>query len=197
MKSSVFVSLLLFAFLTPVVNANPLSVLPNVRNKAQTLSGANNLKQILLTITLYAQENDGKLPVDAGAAGLDILREYGSLPGTLFLLPGDRSAVAATGKLTEKNTSIAYLGSAISRLDTLRNPAVIPLLLEKPGHRAAIILVGFADGHVETLSQDSGNCEEAIAHLRKAASNQEDPLWGKLSAAAKAIDKTEENRAKN
>ena len=125
-----FTALMGFACM-PLMAAGPMSILGKVQRKGQEQAVANNLKQLATMLIMYAGDHNNRLPAAAGAAGLAELRPYGA-SDKLLIVPYDYVSKAANGdKLTEANTSYAYLGNAVGELSKIRKPSVIPLIIRK------------------------------------------------------------------
>ena len=112
---------------TAIMAGMLLPALAQAKNSAQTVSCANNLKQVCLAARLYADEHNNRLP-----SGLDEYEQYLAGAEVLVCPSQDRSG-GPTYKLAKR-------GGVISE-----QTASTTVLIECPVHGNK----GFVDGHVE------------------------------------------------
>jgi prepilin-type processing-associated H-X9-DG protein len=146
-----------FVLLLPVWAAMMLPALARAKSKAQTVRCMNNAKQLCLGVIMYADANASQLP--RVNAWCDAITNYTRSEEVFKCPAGDqtrRSHYAFNARLQGV------------RLDGIQLPAVTVLLFEtdggwnlgggpelllrKPRHSNAVI-VGFADGHVESVTR--------------------------------------------
>lgn len=183
-----FTALMGFACM-PLMAAGPMSILGKVQRKGQEQAVANNLKQLATMLIMYAGDHNNRLPAAAGAAGLAELRSYG-VNDKLLIVPYDYVSKAANGdKLTEANTSYAYLGNAVGELSKIRKPSVIPLIIEKTSLKeGGDVQIAFCDGHVAQKKFGPTTVAGVVKTLMKESGIEKDPVWQKLAEAAAALD---------
>ena len=183
-----FTALMGFACM-PLMAAGPMSILGKVQRKGQEQAVANNLKQLATMLIMYAGDHNNRLPAAAGAAGLAELRPYGA-SDKLLIVPYDYVSKAANGdKLTEANTSYAYLGNAVGELSKIRKPSVIPLIIEKTSLKeGGDVQIAFCDGHVALKKFGPTTVAGVVKTLMKESGSEKDPVWQKLIEAAAALD---------
>jgi len=185
MLKKVFIAVLLSLF-AAVSYAEPSTVLGKVLQRGRATEEAGNLGQIGISLMSYAEDHNA-FPEKAGAAGLDQL----NLPKKIFIATADPYATQADGALTEKNTSYLYLGNIIGSPRASRNLSALPLVVEKPNVRDnKNYLVLYADGHIGTVKSNAANAVGIMTALKENAGDaQSDPLWPKLTEAARNFDK--------
>ncbi len=169
--------------------AAPLSLPGRALLQAETAQSLNNLRQ-LGSSAAVCRDSDGELPGENGAAGLQKLRESGYLSPQLLIAAYDKTSKAAAGseKISEANTSYAYLGGAAGSDGNVKN---VPLFLEKPQLRPDDkISVCHTDGSVETIPLAERTCRAAVEELRKKSGAADHPVWNRLKEAADAIDRS-------
>ena len=183
-----FTALMGFACM-PLMAAGPMSILGKVQRKGQEQAVANNLKQLTVMLLMYAGDHEDRFPAAAGAAGLAELRPYG-VSDKLLIVPYDYVSKAANGdKLTEANTSYAYLGNAVGELNKIRKPSVIPLIIEKTSLKeGGDVQIAFCDGHVALKKFGPTTVAGVVKTLMKESGSEKDPVWQKLIEAAAALD---------
>ncbi len=118
--------------------------------KASILEGESPyvMKQILVALCLYAEENGGQFPPENGVVGLRrLIRPEGLDPANLTWFP-QYPAATDPADIREENTSYYYLGG-YSR----ESPANTIILIEKPFPHKKRTRVGLADGRVTTLEE--------------------------------------------
>lgn len=186
--------ILLFAALMgtacmPLAAAGPMSVLGKVQRKGQEQAVTNNLKQLMALLLVYAGDHDDRLPAAAGAAGLAELRSYGA-NDKLLIVPYDYVSKAAGGdRLTEANTSYAYLGNAVGELNKVRKPSTVPVIIEKTSLKeGGDVQIAFCDGHVALKKFGPTTVAGVVKALMKESGSENDPVWRKLIETAAAFD---------
>lgn len=103
----------------------------------------NNLKQILLAIHMYSQENKGQYPDKRGAEGFEMLRAGGYLKNVNICTCPSTNTVAKDGdKLTEENVDYVYIGGYNERTS-----CDISIVYDKPANHCKYGNILFADGH--------------------------------------------------
>jgi prepilin-type processing-associated H-X9-DG protein len=147
----------LFVLMVPIYAAMLLPALSRAKAKAQSISCVNNVKQLSLGVMMYATDHGDVCP--ASNRWCDAIGPYvGS--GKPFVCPagaaGSRSHYAFNQKLGGRSTS------------KIANPAQTVMIFEADGgwnasggrelmvrhpRHVTLVVVGFADGHVEQLSK--------------------------------------------
>ena len=183
-----FTALMGFACM-PLMAAGPMSILGKVQRKGQEQAVTNNLKQLTVMLLMYAGDHEDRFPAAAGAAGLAELRPYG-VSDKLLIVPYDYVSKAANGdKLTEANTSYAYLGNAIGELKKVRKPSADPVINEKTSLKeGGDVQIAFCDGHVALKKFGPTTVAGVVKTLMKESGSEKDPVWQKLIEAAAALD---------
>jgi len=146
----------LFLLTGMVLAGMMLPALTRAKQRAQTIACVNNVKQLNLALIMYANDNSNQFP--SAGNWCDAVQPYGGSPGVFLCPAGDAS----------KRCHYAFN----ARLDgaeikAIRNPAKTVLVFEtdggwnvsgseelarKPWRHGRILVVGFADGHVEQVS---------------------------------------------
>jgi hypothetical protein len=110
----------------------------------------SNVKQMLLGLYMYAEDYGGFLPAD-----LNAIRPYLG-HDKILLCPGVKKHRGRHG------CDYVYYGAGLKRPD-LTTPAQTVLVADKPGNHPAVIVVGFADGHVVRNTVTPGASLEQVA----------------------------------
>jgi len=143
----------IFLLMLPVFAALLLPALAQAKQKAQTFNCLNNIKQLSIAMKMYAADNKDQYP--AATNWCVALQSYAGSTSA-FHCPADvsgsrcsyafnaRLAGAEDGK-AEPNTVMIFEASGGWNLSG--GPE---LLLAKPRH-GRVVVVGFADGHVEQV----------------------------------------------
>lgn len=126
-----------------------LPALNQAREKARRISCVNNVKQIMLGLTMYANDHDSRFPADNGAAGLNTLVKDDYLTDFACYICPSATDDKGSGNLTEDTCSYIYLGG--TDLAKEQAPSKLPVVFDKPGNHRKGVSVGFADGHVEQI----------------------------------------------
>ena len=126
-----------------------LPALNQAREKARRISCVNNVKQIMLGLTMYANDHDSRFPADNGAAGLNTLVKDDYLTDFACYICPSATDDKGSGNLTEDTCSYIYLGG--TDLAKEQAPSKLPVVFDKPGNHRKGVRVGFADGHVEQI----------------------------------------------
>jgi len=144
-----------FVLMIPIFAALLLPALAQANQKAQAINCVNNVRQISTAMRLYAAVNKDRYP--AAAFWCDTLRSYVGTTNT-FRCPGDLSGglcsyafnIQVGGMETGKvNPETVVIFEAISGWNLSGGQE---LLLAKPRH-GHLIVVGFADGHIEQVRE--------------------------------------------
>jgi|GEM_PF-4315848 hypothetical protein len=163
------------------------TLIPKFQEKNNRLTSAAQLRSISLALRQYAADYSNAVPELPGAAGLSRLTSGGYLADPrLFLAPADRVSLKNPDRfLTEENTTYAYAGAGLSVSD---GESDYPMLFEKPWLMKPPYYVVLFSGEVISGGNmpDVANCEEFIRHL---AGDQSNPVWEKILANARAIDR--------
>jgi prepilin-type processing-associated H-X9-DG protein len=142
-----------FILMIPVFAAMLLPALARADQKAQAINCVNNVKQLTLAVRLYAADNKDHYP--AATFWCDSLRPYVGTTNT-FHCPKDFSEglcsyafnVQAGGVETGKiSPETVVIFEAASGWNLSGGPG---LILANPRH-GRMLVVGFADGHVEQV----------------------------------------------
>ena len=168
---------------TAVLAGMLLPALNNAREKARRISCANNLKQIGLSLKMYALDNKDKFPQGDNTAGFNELIKKDYLRDTRIYKCPSASFAPAKDKLTENNSSYIYFGGFSEGVN-----ADTPLVFEKPGNHKGYVNVLFADGHVKGhIVPNYTNCEMLLNYLHQ-IHRYTPELFDKLMKKAKKID---------
>jgi prepilin-type processing-associated H-X9-DG protein len=185
--SSVMPSVLQFAKLFPALG--------QARTKARRISCSSNLKQIGLSLKMYAMDHKDKYPAGNNAVGLGRLVSEGySTDLSVYICPNsktikaldkeaDSSITAITRELKEANSSYIYIGDFVEG-----DGADIPVAFDKFGNQKGFINILFQDGHVTGMPSNIKSCKKLIAHLAKSSKFKPEVLK-KLQEQAVQIDK--------
>jgi prepilin-type processing-associated H-X9-DG protein len=147
----------LFLLMVPVYAAMLLPALAKAKAKAQSIACANNVKQLALGVRMYATDNGDKCP-SANTWCDGILKYVGT--DKVFKCPGtsvtSRSHYAFNQKLdslpASKITNPARTVMIFESDSGWNAGGGQELMVRRPRH-AQRWIVGFADGHVEQLTQ--------------------------------------------
>lgn len=126
-----------------------LPALNQAREKARRISCVSNVKQVMLGLTMYANDHDSRFPADNGAAGLNTLVKDDYLTDFACYICPSATDDKGSGNLTEDTCSYIYLGG--TDLAKEQAPSKLPVVFDKPGNHRKGVSVGFADGHVEQI----------------------------------------------
>lgn len=152
---------LLVLGIVAVVAAMLLPAFPKAKSRASYISGLNNLKQIGIAAQIYAQENDGRLPMSFE----QMKNELGSERVTIE---------------PESGLPFVYLGNGLP-LEALQSNSVLAHSpIELKGRRAVL----FADGRVEQVNRT--RFEELTQRglvLLAAETHRSHPAQAELAAA--------------
>ena len=155
--AGICVSAFMLLFSIPITAAMLLPALARAKSKAQTIGCMNNVKQLSLGLMMYANANGDKFP-PADRWCDAILKDVGS--EKVFICPGaspdSRCHYAFNQKLG---------GFSIAKIRSPGRTVMIfesdggwnasggrELMTQRPRHARACV-VGFADGHVESLTE--------------------------------------------
>jgi prepilin-type processing-associated H-X9-DG protein len=139
--------------LLPVLAAMVLPALARAKDKAQSINCMNNVKQLSLAVRIYAGDHNDQLPPAAGWCDA-LLANVGS--PQVFCCPaepGSRCAYALNDKLGGKRLAevdpqtVMFFEAAGGW-----NQSGGPEAVLTPSRHRSVLLVGFADGHVEAVS---------------------------------------------
>jgi prepilin-type processing-associated H-X9-DG protein len=145
----------LFLLMLPIFAALTLPALAKAKEKAQSIVCMNNVKQLCLATIMYSNDHNDTLP--PAATWCDAIQpQVGS--GKVFQCPsgdqGSRSHFAFNARLAGLDLKkITSPGSTVLFFETSGgwNLSGGPeLMLKSPRHGGGI-MVGFADGHVESV----------------------------------------------
>lgn len=117
-----------------------LPALSKAKDKAQEVNCMNNMKQILIGLMLYSNDNDDRLPTDLGA-----IKDYVGRPQVMRcpMDPRGTDGVDRWEDFDPADCSYEYLTPGI-KMTEVENPArTVVLRCKYHGHE------GFLDGHVE------------------------------------------------
>ena len=127
--------------------------LGRAREAAREAAAVTNMRLIAVAVEMYSMEYDGRLPSDLGRTmpyGVTpkVLRDPRlGLPPMADPVPG--MSAEALAREVDAHSDYRYLGAGL-RLPSL-NPPRAPLLIAKKPDRRGAWIVGFADGHVESV----------------------------------------------
>ena len=142
----------LFLLLMPLWAAMVLPALAKAREKAQTISCVNNVKQLGLAVRMYSTDNNDRFP--SAANWCDAIQTYVGSPRP-FQCAADsslRCAFAYNRKLDGlKQEDIDPQTVLFFESSTGWNAAGGPELLSAHKHSRTRMVVGFADGSVQQL----------------------------------------------
>ena len=133
-----------------------LPALSRARMQAQNVGDASNLRQIGVSCMLYANDNHGHLPQSLGETS-----KYINNPRVYLRTDHADAAAAAIGlppdqlkDWIDQNSDWVYLGNG-QKISGMHNIAQTVLAYQKgdPGPNGWLAVL-FADGHVQTMSQD-------------------------------------------
>jgi len=147
----------LFVLMVPIYAAMLLPALARAKSKAQTINCLNNVKQLSLGVMMYANANGDRCP-PANTWCDAILKNVGSEKTFLCAAasPGNRCHYAFNQKLgglsTAKITNPARTVLIFESDGGWNSTGGRELMIRHPRHVRAW-MVGFADGHVEALTQ--------------------------------------------
>ena len=144
-----------FLLMVPFTAALFLPALAKAKQKAQNIACINNVKQLNLGVMMYASDNKDVFP--SGAKWCDTLMPYLKNENVYRCpqgKPGQRSHYAFNSRLAEHGTKeVQAPAETVLIFETDGGWNVAggrELLPVKPRHGGAYV-IGFADGHVETV----------------------------------------------
>ena len=132
----------------PVIAGMLLPALNAARERARVAQGLSHVKQITTAMFMYETDKN-TFPEENGIKGLQKLIDNGYLPIQVLYCPDAKAA--PDNKLTADCTFI-YIGGAFPDSKTIKTPSQIPVVFSKPGFYKKSVVVGFRDGHVESLN---------------------------------------------
>jgi len=150
------VSGFMLLFSVPVMAALLLPALARAKQRAQTISCMNNVRQLTLALVMYADANGGKLP-PAGAWCDAISAKVGS-PNVFKCLAAGQGGRCSYGFNQRLN------GFPVARINDRAQTVLVfeadggwnmsgaqDEILRQPRHARGVV-IGFADGHAELVS---------------------------------------------
>ena len=141
--------------LLPVFAAMLLPAFAQAKQKAQGIKCMNNVKQLSLAVRMYAADNKDQYP--SATNWCDALRSYAGTTET-FHCPADfsggRCSYAFNARLSGAEDGKVDPGTVVifEAAGNWNASGGRELLLAKPRHRH-LVVVGFADGHVEQVRE--------------------------------------------
>ncbi|MDD5664133.1 MAG: hypothetical protein PHT71_07740 [Victivallaceae bacterium] len=139
----------------------------------------------------YTVVNSEAFPNKPGVSGFELLIPRFLPDYNLLIADFDKvsSPVAVGEKLTEQNTSYAYVGAGLSNGKKFSNGRVeTPIAFEKPWLRDdGIVKVLYLGGQVESVRITAATCEDVVRYLRE-KNYPEDPYWERIIFNARTID---------
>jgi prepilin-type processing-associated H-X9-DG protein len=155
------VCLLLSLVMIPIMVGMLLPALAKAKGNAQTINCVNNVRQLCLATIMYADDHNDTLP--PGATWCDAIQtQVGSVK--VFQCPagaeGNRSHYAFNARLAGLDLKkITNAGTTVLFFETDGgwNLSGGPELMLKPSRHGGVSVVGFADGHVEQVSDSRLN----------------------------------------
>jgi len=145
---------LIAMFFVGMLVALLLPALANAKQKAQTIHCVNDVRQLSVAVQMYAADNKDTLP--PAETWCDGIRTLVGSPQVYrcILIPDQRCAYAFNSRLSGKETSEVNPQTVlIFESDTGWNASGGPELMIKSPRHAKAFLVGFADGHVEQVTE--------------------------------------------
>ena len=146
-----------FLLMIPIWAGMLLPALAKAKMKAQSINCVNNAKQLALGIMMYADDNNGQFP--APATWCDAIQKYLGSGKAFQCVSGDASKrchYAFNAKLdgleTKKITNPANT-VLVFEIEGGWNVSGGPELLPAKPRHGRIVVVGFADGHVEQVTE--------------------------------------------
>jgi prepilin-type processing-associated H-X9-DG protein len=151
----------IFMLFLPIMAAMLLPALARAKTKAQTVQCMNHVKQLNLALMMYATDNNNRFP--AGDKWCDAIRPYTGGSTAMYQCPGEPGGRCAFSL----NSSLAN-----QALSSGQSPARTVLVFgsgdgwnqsgaadtAKPHkHDGRMVIVGFADGHVQMVRLDQIN----------------------------------------
>ncbi|MDD3886988.1 MAG: NINE protein [Victivallaceae bacterium] len=121
-----------------------LPAIGTARGSARNIACVNNLKQIGLAITMYADDHDGQLPAAQGENGMEEMEDEldDIISENCFKCPENGEGC------------YVYIRPKSGKLSDITNPGATPIVYCLTHHSRSsmrLINVLFADGHVESI----------------------------------------------
>ena len=147
----------------PIGAALLLPALAKAKSRAQTVQCMNHVKQLAVSVMMYANDHDGRLP-DADHWCDQVQIYLSNTAKSVLLCPAgnqaDRCHYALNAKLS--GAELNRIGSPAQtvlfvEVDGGWNASGGPELLSKPPRHHGSRVVGFADGHVESVTPARSN----------------------------------------
>ena len=174
--SSVMPSIVQLTTLLPALNAS--------RTKARRIACTSKLKQIGLSLKMYAMDHKDKYPAGNNSVGLNkLIKEDYLTDPSMYVCPSSKTVKSSSKYLKEANSSYIYIGGF-----TEGDGADIPVAFDKFSRKRKFINILFQDGHVKGMPSKFKNCKELINYLAKDGRFKPEILK-KLQEKAKQIDK--------
>ena len=151
----------LFLMMVPIFAAMLLPALAKAKERAQSIQCVSNMKQLCLAATLYAEGHGGKLPPTtnwcdtmqtiAGSARIFQCPSAGR-PSRSDYAFNAKLADLSTKRISDPATTVLFFESGGGW-----NLSGGPELMIKPSRHRRMMIVGFADGHVEQMPESRLN----------------------------------------
>ncbi|MCI5780038.1 MAG: hypothetical protein MR051_09560 [Lentisphaeria bacterium] len=124
-----------------------LPMLQKARDKAKTVKGTGDMKELGIALQVYAADHDGVLPPRNGKAGLQALKEL----------------VSDEDILNDK----IFIGGGV-KISAEQAPSLFPVAFDAPGSVANRVNILFLDGHVEVIELENyTDAEQVIGVLNQ------------------------------
>lgn len=131
----------------PVVAGMLLPALNAARERARVAQCISHVKQITTAMFMYESDHQ-KFPEENGIKGLQKLIDNEYCQIQVFYCP---SGKATPGNKLSADCPYIYIGGAFPDAKNVNAPS-IPVVFSKPGIHQKSVVVGFRDGHVESLN---------------------------------------------
>jgi Domain of unknown function (DUF4190) len=135
-----------------------LPALASAKSKAQTIMSMNNVRQLGLAARMYATDSKDRFPTPA--QWCDLLQPYIGGNDRVFLRPvdqqrGGRSSYGYNTRLSSSKASEVHPNTVVvfELQEADWNVSGGPELLRRPRNSHDPVIVGFADGHSEAVTQ--------------------------------------------
>jgi len=159
---SLITTLIVISLGVVAIPAMLLPALAKAKQKAQAIHCMNNVKQLSLAVMMYAGDNTNRFP--SATTWCDSIQSYLGGSTKPFQCPGgdqnQRCHYAFNAKLDGLETTRVENPSAtvvFLETDGGWNLSGGPELMLKSSHHGRMFVVGFADGHVEQVSESRLN----------------------------------------
>ena len=163
-----------------------LPAMASARHTARGMQSSTHLRQVMMTLHIYAADNEDNTPDDIAVLYADILEDPTLFisPSADITVPNDFHTWFRLRQSQWIREHASYVLIPIGNIADIRNPSTHIAAFERPEHAAGeAIVIAFADGHVQRIpvhearaliEEQTGQTLEEL-YERQATYGQEEP----------------------